>query len=164
MHEPVGPALLVWLETTAVAAAMRQWLWLYPTVEVVHILGLAALVGGAVLFDLRLLGVARALPVTRLARLLLGAARWSLVLIVPSGLLMFAAHATEMWDNPAFRAKLVLIAAAGANAWAFHRFTMPGAAAWDAGAPTPPAARAAGLASLVLWIGVVTCGRLLAYL
>lgn len=164
MHEPVGPAVLVFLETTALAAAMRQWLWLYPAVEVVHILGLATLVGGAALFDLRLLGVARSLPVSRLARLLLGAAQWSLVLVVPSGLLMFTAHATEMWDNPAFRLKLGLIALAGANAAAFRRFTMGEAPAWDVGAPTPRAARAAGLVSLAAWAGVVTCGRLLAYL
>ena len=36
MHEAVGPAWLVWLEGSAVAVAMRQWLWLYPAVEIVH--------------------------------------------------------------------------------------------------------------------------------
>lgn len=159
-----GPSLLVWLETTPPAAAMRQWLWLYPTVEIVHICGLAVLVGGAALFDLRLLGVARGLPVTWVSRLLLGAARWSLFLVVPSGLLMFAAHASEIWGKPVFRMKLTLIALAGLNAAAFHRFTMPKAPAWDVGVATPAAARMAGLLSLILWSGVISCGRLLAYL
>ena len=35
MHQPVGPAWLVGLETSGVAGAMRQWLWLYPMVEIV---------------------------------------------------------------------------------------------------------------------------------
>ena len=120
MHPPQGPAWLVWLETTRLAAletsgpavAMRQWLWLYPIVEVVHIVGFVVLVGAAFMFDARLLGRSRALPVSALERHLLPWARWSLLLVVPSGALMFAAHATEMVENPAFRLKLVFVAAA----------------------------------------------------
>ena len=59
MHPPTGPAWLVLLETTGLAVAMRQWLWLYPIVEILHIIGLAVFVGAAALFDLRLLGVSR---------------------------------------------------------------------------------------------------------
>ena len=119
IHPAAGPAWLVWLEGTSVAAAMRQWLWLYPVVEIVHILGFVVLVGAAALFDLRLLGLARQLPVTALARYHLRWARSALFLIVPSGLLMFVAHATEMATNPAFQTKLALIVLAGLNAAAF---------------------------------------------
>jgi hypothetical protein len=83
---------------------------------------------------------------------------------VPSGLLMFSAHATEMIENPAFQLKLALILAAGVNAWAFHRTVFRNAASWPPGAATPTAARAAAVASIVLWLGVIACGRLLAYL
>jgi hypothetical protein len=92
MHPPTGPAWLVWLEATGLAVAMRQWLWLYPIVEILHIISLAVFVGAAALFDLRLLGVSRTLPVTALASHLLPWARASLLLIVPSGLMMFTAH------------------------------------------------------------------------
>ena len=77
MHPPTDPAWLVWLETSSVAVAMRQWTWLYPAVEIVHILGFVVLVGAALMFDLRLLGVSRALPVSGLERHLLRAARLS---------------------------------------------------------------------------------------
>ena len=164
MHPPAGPAWLVWLETTRLAGAMREWLWLYPAVEVVHILGFALLVGAAALFDLRLLGVARHLPVVQAAWFLLPWARRSLVLIAPTGALMFIAHATEMAANPAFRLKLVLLAAAGLNALVFHRGVFRGVEAWNAGVPAPAAARGAALLSLLLWAGVVSCGRLIAYL
>ena len=103
MHPPTGAAWLVWLETSSLAGAMRQWQWLYPIVEIVHILGFVVLVGAAFFFDLRLLGLGRALPVTGLAQHLLTRARVSFVIILASGLMMFTAHATEMAANPAFR-------------------------------------------------------------
>jgi hypothetical protein len=163
MPEPSGPAWLVWVEGSALAVAMRQWLWLYPIVEIVHIAGLAILVGAAIMFDLRLLGLSRHLPVADLARHLLLWARASLMLIVPSGLMMFAAHATEMAESPVFRLKLILIAGAALNAAAFHKRSFKSVATWNRDAEAPAAAKVAAALSIVLWIGVICCGRLLAY-
>ena len=164
IHNPQGAAWLVWLESSAVAVAMRQWLWLYPAVEVLHIAGIAALVGGAVMFDLRLLGVSRGLPVAALAAHLLTWSRVGLGLMAVSGGLMFTAHATEWAENPAFRVKMLLIIAAGLNAWAFHRWPFRSVARWDREVPTPSRARVAAVLSIALWLSVITCGRLLAYL
>jgi hypothetical protein len=164
MHPPSGPAWAVWLETSGLAVAMRQWLWLYPVVEIVHIVGFVILVGAAFMFDLRLLGLSRALPVSAMATHLLPRARLALVLVVPSGLLMFMAHATEMLDNPAFQLKLLLIAAAFLNAGIFHRWPFRAVGDWDTELPAPRGARLAGVLSLLLWTGVLACGRLLAYL
>jgi len=164
IHPLAGPDWLVWIETTALAIAMRQWLWLYPAVEVVHIFGFVVLVGAAVMFDLRLLGLTRMLPVTGFALHHLRWARLALVLVVPSGLLMFAAHASEMATNPAFRLKLVFIGLAGLNAAVFHRGIFRSVAAWDLNTPAPAAAKVAAVLSLLLWGTVITCGRLLAYL
>jgi len=163
MHPVDGPAWLVRLETSSVAAAMREWLWLYPAVEVAHILGFVVLVGSAFMFDLRLLGLSRALPVAGMADHLLRWARWSLMAIVPTGALMFSAHATEFAFNPAFRLKLILITAAGLNAAVFHRVPFRSVGDWDTEIGSPPAARAAAILSLALWTGVITCGRLIAY-
>ena len=164
IHDPGAAAWLVWLESSPVAVAMRQWLWLYPAVEVLHIAGIAALVGGAVMFDLRLLGVSRGLPVAALAAHLLPWARVGLGMVALSGALMFTAHATEWAQNPAFRVKLLLIAAAGANAWAFHRWPFRAVVRWDRDLPAPAHARVAALLSMILWLSVIACGRLLAYL
>ena len=164
MHAPQGPAWLVWLETLRLAAAMRESLWLYPIVEIVHIVGFVVLVGAAVMFDLRLLGVSRALPASLMARHHLPWARAALVLVVPSGFLMFIAHATEFAENPAFRVKLVLLVAAGLNALLFHRGAFRSVTGWETDAAVPMTARAAAVASLVLWVGVIAAGRLLAYL
>jgi len=164
MHPPSGPAWLVWLETSGLAVAMRQWLWLYPAVEIVHILGFVIVVGAGFYFDLRLLGVGPAVPVTALAEHLLWWARRAFPVIVASGFMMFAAHATEMADNPAFRLKLVLITLAVLNAAAFDRWPFRTVHRWDRQAPAPAFAKIAAVVSLVCWTGAIVCGRLLAYL
>lgn len=164
IHEPVGPAWLVWLETTALAQAMRQWLWLYPAVEIVHIGGIVLLVGAAAMFDLRLLGLSRRLPVADMAHHLLPWARLGLGVMALSGITMFAAHATEFATNPAFRVKLGLITLACLNAAVFHRWPFRAVSAWNVDAAPPLAARCAAVLSLALWSGVIACGRLLAYL
>jgi hypothetical protein len=155
---------LRWLEQTDLATAVRESAWLYPTVEILHIVGFVVLVGAAVMFDLRLLGLSKAVPVTALARHLLPWSRLGLALAAPTGLLLFSADATELVKNPALRLKLALLGAALVNAGAFHRWTFRGVAGWDTGRPTPRAARLAGLLSLGLWGSVIACGRLIAYL
>ncbi|MGH7388316.1 MAG: DUF6644 family protein [Candidatus Rokuibacteriota bacterium] len=163
-HAPAGPAWLVWLETTAIADAMRQWLWLYPIVEILHIAGIVLLVGAAAMFDLRLLGLSKRLPVADLARHLLPWARVGLGVLAATGALMFTAHATEFADNPAFQLKLSFITGACLNAAVFHRWPFRAVSAWNVGADAPGPAKVAAVASLTLWAGTVACGRLLAYL
>jgi hypothetical protein len=163
MHEAIGPAWLVWIEGSAVAVAMRQWLWLYPSVEIVHIFGFVILVGAAAMFDLRLLGLSQQLPVADMAQHLLRWARLSLLVVVPSGLLMFSAHATEMAVNPAFRLKLLLIAVAILNAAGFHKGPFKSIRNWNQYVAIPATAKIAAVFSLILWAGVIACGRLLAY-
>ena len=151
------------IEASAFGQAMRQWLWLYPSVEIVHITGIALLVGSITILDLRLLGLSRTLPVRRLAGHILPWSIASFVLIVPSGLAMFVAHANDLISNPVFAVKICLILLAGANAGILHAGVFRGAEQWDVDVMPPLAARAAAAASLLLWISVLACGRLLAY-
>ena len=155
---------LNWLAATPLSETMRTATWVYPVVEIVHIASFSVLVGSVVLFDLRVLGFARALPVAELGRHLLRWALMSALLVVPAGLLLFSAHPVELANNPAFLLKLALIAAAGLNALVFHSLPYRSVASWDRERPAPPAARLGAGLSILLWLGVITCGRLLAYL
>ncbi|MBC8023056.1 MAG: hypothetical protein H7Y14_08050 [Burkholderiales bacterium] len=143
---------------------MRENLWLYPAVEIVHIVGFAILVGSVVMFDLRVLGISRGISVRALARHLLPWSLAALVLIVPAGLMMFSAHANDFISNPAFQVKMGLLLAAGINAAIFHYGPYKTVAHWDTAAAAPGAARVSVALSIVLWVGVIACGRLLAYL
>ena len=151
------------IESTTLGLAMRQSTWLYPIVEIAHIAGLAILVGSIAVLDLRLLGFSRGLPVRKLASHTLPWTLGSFLLILPSGFMMFVAHAGDLIANPVFALKICLVLAAGTNAALFHASVFRGAAAWDVDAMPPLAARASAALSLLLWLSVIACGRLLAY-
>ncbi|MGQ0676440.1 MAG: DUF6644 family protein [Rhodospirillales bacterium] len=163
-HAPPGtPAIFVALQESAVGEAMRQWLLLYPLVEIVHLVGIALLVGSIVCLDLRLMGLRRKLPASFTAQHLLPVTVAGLCLVVASGSLLFTTEAASLFHNPAFRVKLILIALGGVNAALFHLGPWRRVAAWEHARP-PLSARLGGAASMGLWIGVLTCGRLIAYL
>lgn len=157
-----APGWLLWLQDGALGAAMRQSPTLYPAVEILHILGLALLVGAIVGLDLRLLGLARRLPADGLTRLLRPLAIAGFCLAAPTGFMLFTAEAVSIAKNPMFLAKLTLIALAGANLAIFHLGPWRRVAAWALDGP-PPAARISAALSIALWLGVIACGRLIAY-
>jgi len=152
------------IEGLAIAKAMRENLWLYPAVEIVHILGFVMLVGSVVMFDLRVLGLSRQVSVRALARHLLPWSLAALVLIVPTGLLMFSAHASDFISNRAFQVKMGLLLAAGINAAIFHTGPYQRVAGWDTNATAPGGARLSVALSIAIWVAIISCGRLLAYL
>jgi len=150
------------LAASPLAVALRGSSALHAAVASVHLVGVALLVGSIAVFDLRLLGLSRALPVRRLAAHLLPWSAASFLLIVPSGLLMFLARAGELIGSPLFGLKMALIFAAGVNAVIFYAGVFRGSAAWDLDTPPPWQARAGAALSLALWVSVIACGRFLA--
>ena len=152
------------LQGFAFAQALRDTPLLYAATAIAHIAGLAILVGSAIAFDLRLLGLSRSLSVRALWRHLMPWSAASLLVIVPTGLAMFAANAEDLIDNRAFQVKMALLLAAGMNAAIFHTGPYQSVARWDSGVPTPWGARACAAASIALWLSIIACGRLLAVL
>ena len=129
--------------------------WAYPALEVVHITGIALLLGSLVLLDLRVWGLAPELPLRPLARLSLKVTLAGFGLVVCSGLLMFAAQPAELVANRAFLLKLGLVHLAGLNAAWFH--------GRDSLGRCDGLARAQTVLSTGLWIAAIICGRWIAY-
>ena len=153
-----------WLEQTAVGASVRQSLWLFPAIETVHLVGMAALLAAVGTFDLRLMGVIlRRESISGLSRRLLPWAWTAFALQVFTGGMLFSSEAARMVVNPAFRLKMFLILLAGVHALIFHLAARRKVAEWNSATP-PLAARMAGLASLLLWIGVVAAGRWIGFI
>jgi len=131
--------------------------WAYPLANVAHLLGLVLLLGGIGLVDLRLVGAFKLLPLQPLARALTPLALAGLLLLALSGAVMFAAD-PAVANNATFRTKLLLIGLALVNAVAFRLGF--GRAAPE---PVPAAARLMGGASLLAWLAIAYCGRMIAY-
>jgi len=134
-------------------AAIATHPWLYPALEVAHLLGIALLLGNLVLVELR-----HWRPDTAAGsadRQALGLVLAGFTLAATSGLTMFASQPLELIANRIFLLKMLLLMAAGINAAAFH--ARGGLARRDL------LARAQTLASLGLWLVILACGRLIAY-
>jgi hypothetical protein len=152
--------LFRWLEVNLPGGAyLRESTYGFSILITVHVIALCIFLGLIVMMDLRLVGVAnlrsRASEVQ--ARLF----PWQMVgfaIIVGSGLLLFWAQPLRYYGKTFFWWKMGLMAVAGVNAAIIHTITHRSEAAWDS-----TAARVAGAASLVLWTGVLTFGRLVAY-
>lgn len=129
--------------------------WLYPALETVHLVGIGLLVGSLVLVELRVLGLGAALPLQPLGRFGLRLTVTGFGIAAASGLTLFLSQGDEMLANGAFLTKLALLTLAGLNALGFH--LRRGLAKADA------LARAQAFASLGIWLGIIICGRWIAY-
>ncbi len=152
--------LLGWLGQTRLSAVIAESPTIFPWLEVIHVIGIGAMVGTIMIVDLRLVGLAgRDYAVSRLSRTLLPFTWAGFLIALASGVLMFSSQPEMYWGNWYFRAKMVLLLLAGINMAVFHLLTARSMAGWDMHGTIPSAARAAGLASLAIWILVVAAGR-----
>ena len=159
-HQPAASIFLT-LQESALGHAMRSSPALYPAVEILHILGFVVLVGSILALDLRLLGLGRAIPIPPMAQFLLPLSRFGFLLAISMGFLLFSADAAHVVRNPAFQAKLLLIAAALVNIVIAHLGPWRRVALWPVEASG--GAKVTALASLLLWLSAICAGRLIAY-
>jgi energy-coupling factor transporter transmembrane protein EcfT len=154
--------ILSWMESTAIADAVRTYGWIYPALESAHYIGIACLVGAIMLIDLRLLGLGKKLPLKTMITLLPFV--WAGFFInLFSGGIIFIYGATNFGTNSAFLLKMLLIVLAGINAFLFEIAARRGRDTWVETGEAPALVKAIATLSFVLWLSVVTTGRWMAY-
>jgi hypothetical protein len=149
-----------WLEATGPATAIRENALLFPTIESIHVLAITLVFGTIATIDLRLLCFASL--ESRVSRLTASLLPWTwgaFIVAAITGTLLFSSNAAAYGHNPYFQAKLLLMLGAAFNMATFHWVGSRDIASWDALPHAPPRARVAGALSLLIWIGVVACGR-----
>ncbi|MFO7324308.1 MAG: hypothetical protein DIU62_001205 [Pseudomonadota bacterium] len=148
---------LEWLQSTSLAVAVgERW---FPWIESLHVVCLAAVAGTIFTVDARLMGLAsRQLRVSYLSQHMLPWTWAAFIGAAITGTMLFMANAVSYVDKTPFLVKMALLLAAGLNMLYFQLVTYRGVSGWDTGRP-PAAARAAGLISMVCWVGVVAAGR-----
>jgi hypothetical protein len=139
--------------------------WILPVCESLHFIGMAMLVGIVGVFDLRLLGMAKRLPVAPLQRLM----PWALlgfVLSLGSGLVFITANPRQYLAplSLSFVAKMFFILLACLNVLFFYATGLKRAVdGVDAGQDAPLGAKVSAGLSLFLWVGVMYWGRMLQF-
>ena len=157
-------SFLEWLGSTSWSIALLESLHVWPLLESTHVLSLGLFVGTAVINDLRLLGwTMNRVPVSEVTGRLLPWTRMGFAVMVTTGLLLFYSDPVRYYHNIFFRVKVLLLIAAGLNAFVFHRGIHRRVAEWDLDAILPREARVAGAVSLVCWALIVVTGRMIAY-
>ena len=155
---------LGWLGETPWSVALLESLYVWPFAESAHVLTLGLFVGTTVMMDLRLVGVAfRKVPVQAFTGRMLPWTHLGFIVMTVTGLLLFYSQPLRYYHNVFFRVKVLLLIAAGINAFLFHRGAHRRASEWGEDARPPRSARIAGAVSLAAWTIVVVTGRLIAY-
>jgi hypothetical protein len=136
----------------------------YSIIESIHVWTLFLFFGTVAMVDLRLLGwTMRKVPISEFAKRVLPWTIAGFILMVISGTLLVYAIPLRTYQSIFFRGKMLLLLLAGLNMLMFHVRVFPGVAKWDVDVVPPRAVRVAGALSLVLWIGIVFSGRMIAY-
>jgi hypothetical protein len=143
------------IDQSALANFVRDTIWVYPLMLTLHAVGLAFAAGVSVAMALRVLGVARALPLPAM-RHLQPLFYTALAVNAFSGLGLVLNNPAKWLVDPLFYVKLTLLLFALIDTELLVRRAFSAAA-------TLANAKALAIVSLVLWAGAITAGRLLAY-
>jgi hypothetical protein len=150
-----------WFDGSAMGNWVRDSRWIFPAIEAVHIIALALLFGAILLLNLRLLGLTlKNKPVAQLAREM---APWifvSLIIILASGVLLFASEAMKAYASVPFQVKMLFLFAA----MIFH-YTVYWRLTRSADSRIGPVwGKLAAIVSILLWLGVGLGGRGIGFL
>jgi hypothetical protein len=163
-------ALLAWLEQTDFSIWLRESDWGHPVVLCFHAVGMGMVVGISLMYSARVLGYAKAFPISAFDWLF-GLAWFGFAMNTVSGVLLFVGEPRRLMDTPAFWIKMILIVFAGFALWALGKAldadsSDPGGLPGPDGALTAEAstnARMAAILSAVFWLGAIISGRLIGY-
>ena len=147
-------AFCSWLENTAVGSSVRDTLWGYPFVQLIHFTGLSVWLGTNVAVDLRLLGIGKNRETAAEMSQSYFAWNWAaFCVVVLGGFLLFSPAAVAYSTNPAVQVKLGILLPI---ALIWHIMVQRKTKTWGLKPDTPAVAKLAGLIEIGLWASVVT--------
>ncbi len=148
-------------------SAINHWVlgsaWIWPTLEILHFMGLSLLLGSLLVVDLRMAGFFRQLNIAATHKLL----PWTFVgfgINAASGFLFLMGDPARYTANIGFRWKMVLVLVSGLNALWFWIRINPVMKTWEPHANPPAVARTIAWVSLGCWFAVLLLGRLIPYI
>ena len=147
------------VEHLDLSTAVRESTLAYPILLSTHLTCIATFGGLILVTNLRLMNwLLTDIPVDEFIRALRPWKQAGFVIMVSAGVLLGASKAEDYLTNPYFQIKLALLVSLGVHGLVFRR------AVYRSRTPaSPSASRAAALLSIILWLGVASMGRWIAY-
>ena len=150
-----------WLANTPLSLKIQTVMWIIPAVQTVHILCVALVMSCMAMMDLRLIGVAgRKYPISRTVARFVPWVWGALPVLLASGTILTIGEPSRELLNPYFRAKMLMLAIVIVITFVVQRKNKKDVNYWDA---RRFASTSAGVVSLLLWVGIVSAGRWIAY-
>jgi uncharacterized membrane protein len=140
------------MENTWFGKGIRDSLWIYPFIQLIHFTGLSLWLGTNLAVDLRLVGIGRGRETAAQLNKQLIVWNWiAFAIVLTGGLLLFSSNATTFYYNAAFRVKIPLVI----TALTYHIILQQKTKKWGETPDPPGYARFAGLMEILLWLSVV---------
>ena len=153
-----------WLAATPLSHTIQTTSWFIPTIQIIHILGVAVLFSSAVLVDLRIWRLLeRDIPLAQVARRFLPPIWPVLLILLITGSLLIVGEPRRSLLNSTFYLKMALLAVAIMLTAGLQRSISSSPNSWDKDRGRRLAARFAVTASIALWCGILFAGRWIAY-
>jgi hypothetical protein len=153
-----------WLSRTSISVAFQSADWFVPTVQTVHIISIAILLTSVYVVSFRLIGVTRGGQ--SLAVVTSKSTPWiwsALCVLLATGILLTITEPARELLNWAFRVKMLMVIALAAILLLVQSRTRHSPQYWTESAARRRAARAIGIAAVLIGAGIVTAGRWIAY-
>jgi uncharacterized membrane protein SirB2 len=150
-----------WLSSTSLSLTIQTVMWIIPAVQTVHILCVAVVMSSMAMLDFRLIGLAgKGQSVSRMVSRFVPWVWGALPVLLATGTILIIGEPSRELLNPYFRAKMAMLATVIVITLYVQRKNTKDAGYWEA---RRAAAALTGFASLLLWVGIVSAGRWIAY-
>ncbi len=149
-----------YLENTPLALAIQDSFWAVPIMQTLHILAISALLIAMLLINLRVLNFADksdsiSIVISRYMHII-----WlALPVLLVSGCILIVGEPARSLANPAFQMKMIMLLVVIIISVGIQRI---GSKNHGLSQPTGTI-KALSILSLLLWLGIVACGRWIAY-
>jgi hypothetical protein len=149
-----------WCDNTMISQAIRNSRVAFPIIENFHLFALTVLLGSLVVLVLRQFGlVYKTQPISEVATALRPWNRWSLAVMLTSGILLFLSEAMKCYGNTSFRVKMFFLFFA-----LLFQFTIYNRIVKNEGPSAPMGGKIAAAVAICLWFGVGLAGRAIGFL
>ena len=150
-----------WLSNTSLSLTIQTVMWIIPAVQTVHILCVAVVMSSMAMLDLRLVGMAgKRQSVSQMVSRLVPWVWGAFPVLLTTGVILIVGEPSRELLNPYFRAKMAMLATVIVITFIVERKNAKDPDYWES---RGAAAALTGLASLLLWVGIITAGRWIAY-